>query len=62
MGVLDGRLAESPYIALNRFTMADISGFVCADFASWVKLPVREQWPNVRRWFDEIAQRPSTSV
>ena len=62
MGVLDGRLEESPYIALDRFTMADIGGFVCADFASWVKLPVREQWPNVRRWFDEIAQRPSASV
>ena len=62
MGVLDSRLKESSCIALDRFTMADIGGFVCADFASWVKLPVREQWPNVRRWFDEIAKRPSASV
>ena len=62
MTVLDQRLAESPYVALDRFTMADIGGYVCADFASWVKIPVREQWPNVRRWFDEISERPSAAV
>jgi glutathione S-transferase len=62
MAVLDGRLGVSPYLALDRFTMADIGGYVVADFANWVKLPVREQWPNVRRWLDEIAGRPSASV
>jgi glutathione S-transferase len=62
MAVLDQRLSESPYVALDRFSMADIGGYVCVDFASWVKLPVREQWPNIRRWCDEIAARPSASV
>ncbi len=62
MEMLDGHLAESPFIVLDRFTMADIGAFVCADFATWVKLPVRERWPNIRRWFDEVAQRPSASV
>ena len=62
MAVLDQRLAESPFLALDRFTMADIGGYVCADFATWVKIPVREQWPNVRRWFDEISERPSAAV
>lgn len=62
MDVLDQRLAESTYVALDRFTMADIGGYVCVDFANWVKLPVREQWLNIRRWFDEISQRPSASV
>lgn len=62
MDVLDQRLAESPYVALDRFTMADIGGYVCVDFANWVKLPVREQWLNIRRWFDEISRRPSASV
>lgn len=62
MGVLDDRLAESPYVALDRFTMADIGAWVCAEFAGWVKLPVRERWDNVRRWYDEIAARPSASV
>jgi len=62
MEMLDGHLAKASYIVLDRFTMADIGAFVCADFATWVKLPVRERWPNIRRWFDEIAQRPSASV
>jgi len=62
MEILDQRLSESPYIALERFTMADIGGYVCADFASWVKLPVRERWSNVRRWFDDISARPSASA
>jgi glutathione S-transferase len=62
MGVLDDRLKDSPFVALDRFTMADIGAWVCADFASWVKLPVRDRWLNVRRWYDEIAARPSTSV
>ena len=62
MEMLDGHLAKASYITLDRFTMADIGAFVCADFATWVKLPVRERWPNIRRWFDEVAQRPSASV
>lgn len=62
MNVLDNRLAESPYVALDRFTMADIGAYVCVEFAAWVKLPVRENWENIRRWYDGIAQRPSASV
>ncbi len=62
MGQLDSRLAESSYIALDRFTFADIGGFVVTEFAGWVKLPVRERWPNIRRWYDEVAQRPSASL
>lgn len=60
--MLDKRLSVQPFIVLDRFTMADIGAFVCVDFASWVKLPVRERWPNIRRWFDELASRPSAAV
>lgn len=62
MEVLDARLKVSPYVALDRFTMADIGAYVCADFAGWVKIPVREQWPNLRRWLEDIDQRPSSSA
>ena len=62
MGVLDGRLAESPYTALDRYSMADIGAFVCVDFAGWIKLPVLERWANIRRWYEELAQRPSHSA
>ena len=62
MALLDGRLAESPYVALQRFTMADIGAFVCVDFAGWIKLPVLERWPNILRWHAELALRPSHSA
>jgi glutathione S-transferase len=59
MGVLDDRLSASARVALDRFTMADIGAYVCVDFAAWVKLPVLEQWPNIRRWHEEVSTRPS---
>jgi len=62
MGVLDQRLAESSHVALDRFTMADIGAYICVDFAGWVKLPVKENHSNIRRWHDEISQRASASL
>jgi glutathione S-transferase len=59
MEVLDNRLAGSRHVALERFTMADIGAFVCVDFAGWVKLPVLEQWSNIRRWHEAVLKRPS---
>jgi glutathione S-transferase len=62
MAVLDGRLGESPYVALERFTMADIGAYVCVDFAGWIKLPVLDQWAHIRRWHGELSARPSASA
>jgi glutathione S-transferase len=62
MEVLDGRLAESPYVALDRYTLADIGAFVCVDFAGWVKLPVLERWANIRRWHEEVGKRPASAA
>ena len=62
MAVLDDRLARSPYVALDRFTMADIGAYVCVDFAGWIKLDVLGQWPNIRRWHEEVSARPSASA
>ena len=62
MSVLEQRLSESPYIALDRFTMADIGAQVCVDFAGWVKVSIDERWPNLRRWHDEVSARPGASA
>jgi glutathione S-transferase len=62
MAVLDGRLGDSPYVALDRFTMADIGAYVCVDFAGWIKLPVLDQWAHIRRWHGELSTRPSASA
>ena len=62
MEVLDDRLAESAYVALDRYTVADIGAYVCVDFAGWIKLPVLERWPHIRRWHEELSQRSSSSA
>ena len=62
MDVLDVRLGQSAYVALDRFTMADIGAYVCVDFAGWVKIPVLEQWPQIRSWHEEITKRPSAKA
>ena len=62
MEVLDQRLAESAYVALDRYSMADIGAFVCVDFAGWIKLPVVERWSNIRRWHEELSARPSAAA
>jgi glutathione S-transferase len=62
MAVLDGRLSQSSHVALDRFTMADIGAYVCVDFAGWIKLPVLEQWPNIRRWYEDLAARPGATA
>jgi len=62
MEQLNLRLAESDYVALDRFTMADIGAYVCTEFAGWIKMPVRDRWQYIRRWCEEIDERPSASV
>lgn len=60
--LLDQRLAESTWVALERFTFADIGAFVCADFAGWVKIPALDICPNIRRWHGLISSRPGASL
>ena len=57
-GVLDRRLAESEYVACGEYTIADIA--IMPWLRSYKKQGVDiEQFPNVRRWFDAINERPA---
>ena len=55
--VLDKRLGESEYLAAD-YSIADIASYpwVGRHEAHHVKL---EEFPNVKRWFDKISQRPA---
>jgi GST-like protein len=56
--VLDKRLGDSPFLAGNAYSVADILAYPVA--ASSVKgLPEQlGPYPNLRRWSEEIAERP----
>jgi len=57
-GVADRRLGEARYLAGDDYTIADIASF------PWTRSHERQgvdfaDYPNVKRWFDEIGARPA---
>ena len=57
-GVIDTRLGVSAYLAGDSYTIADIATF------PWLRSYERqgqklEDFPNLKRWFEEIAARPA---
>jgi GSH-dependent disulfide-bond oxidoreductase len=56
--VLDKRLAESAYVASEEYTIADIAIFPWLRGADARGVNI-EEYPNVKRWFDEISARPA---
>ncbi|MTV52590.1 glutathione S-transferase family protein [Pseudoduganella buxea] len=61
---LDGVLAGQPFVAGERFTIADITAFCALEFArGLMKLrPGHEGFAHVQAWRDRIATRPSASA
>lgn len=59
MDMLDARLAGRDYVALDRFTWADITAIVTVDFARVVRVKPKDQHSNLNRWRAAISARPS---
>jgi len=59
---MDGYLANRPYIAGENYSVADITTLVTIDFAKWVELEVPEACSHLRRWYEEVSQRPSVQA
>jgi glutathione S-transferase len=59
---MNERLAESPYVAGPRYTVADITTQITVEFAKWAKLSVPEGCPHLLRWFASVSARPSAKA
>ena len=59
---MDARLAQSEYVAGDRYTVADITALVTVDFAATAKLPVPENHAHLRRWYTLVSARPSAKA
>ncbi len=56
--ILDGRLAQAPYVAGSEFTMGDIA--VGCGAWRWFALPIeRPALPALQQWFERLALRPA---
>lgn len=62
MESLDTRLAASPFVAGDAFTIADITAYLSVDFAKWVKIVIPESCAALKRWHERVSQRPSARV
>jgi glutathione S-transferase len=61
---LDGVLAQQPFVAGERFTIADITAFCALEFARGL-MKFRagaEGFAHVQAWCDRIAARPSAAI
>ena len=59
----DHMLERQPYIAGERFTIADITAFCAIEFAKLMKFsPGREGMPALQAWRDRVAERPCAQV
>ena len=57
---LDDTLAQQPYVAGERFTIADITAFCALEFARGLMkfVPGAEDMPHLQAWRDRVAERP----
>lgn len=60
---LDGELQRQPWIAGDRFTIADITAFCALEFARLMRFkPADEGLHSLQAWRDRVAARPSAGV
>lgn len=59
---LDKRLSETPWLAGDTFSFADISALVFVEFGAWVKMVPGDDLQALAKWRDACKARPSGQV
>jgi glutathione S-transferase len=60
---LEARLAESPFVAGDQFSVADITALVTIDFATKaLDMGISEPNGVTHRWYGDVASRPSAAA
>ena len=62
LALLDRELKGRPFVAGDRYTVADITALVSVDFLKPAKLAVPDDLVNVKRWHGEVSARPSAKA
>ena len=57
--LLEDRLTESPFLAGDAFTLADLTAYVFVDFARVIRMRPEDRHAATRAWMARIADRPS---
>ena len=59
---IDQVIGDKPYVAGDRFSVADIDLLVFIDFSAWRKLSLPAGATNARRWYEAVRARPSAQL
>jgi glutathione S-transferase len=63
MGLFEAELARHPYIAGDRFTVADITALCALDFGKISDIRIKaETHPHLAAWHQRVSERPSTKA
>lgn len=62
LSILEKRLAETPYIAGEQFSIADITALCAIDFGRVVNIRMQDKHENLKRWYDAVSSRPSAQA
>lgn len=60
--ILDAELKDRPFVAGDRFSVADITTLCAIDFMRPIRMPVPEHCTHVKRWHAEVSARPSAKA
>ncbi len=59
---LEARLAVSPFVGGEAYSIADITALVAVDFARWIRMRVPEANAATLAWYAEVSGRPSAKA
>lgn len=59
--LIDKVLGEREYISGDEFTIADISFYPWVEYHPWQGMKL-ENFPNVKRWFEQLGSRPGVKA
>jgi glutathione S-transferase len=62
MEIFDRLLADRPFAAGMRFTVADVTGLVALDFTRPARITIPPHLENLLRWRGTLAARPSAAA
>jgi glutathione S-transferase len=59
---IEVQLQNNAYLAGENFSFADITLMATTEFSDWVETHAYDTRPALKRWYDEVNQRPSASA
>ena len=59
---LDGELSSRPFVAGERYTIADITALCAIDFGRVSDIRIAPEQKHLQRWYDAVSSRPSAKA